>query len=154
MAGDARDAESPEISRSIIGSREAFWEAMWKKTSSLFAVPAIGKSIYMPRLLSSLSEASDERNDAHRVCFLRDHHSPVPRQVPLVDLVDARLPNGRSCSLGEKASATSARTITKERRRRSVQEDFWGEPPRIPAFAAPIQISAEAAPNLAGASAS
>jgi hypothetical protein len=31
MAGDARDAEFPEISRSIIDNREAFWAAMWRE---------------------------------------------------------------------------------------------------------------------------
>jgi hypothetical protein len=31
MAGDARDAEAPRISRSIIGSHEVFWAAIEKK---------------------------------------------------------------------------------------------------------------------------
>ena len=31
MAGDANNAEVPKISRSITFSREASWEAMWKK---------------------------------------------------------------------------------------------------------------------------
>ena len=45
MAGDANDAGFPKISMSITCSREAFWEAMWKKISSPFAVSAIGKSM-------------------------------------------------------------------------------------------------------------
>jgi hypothetical protein len=65
MAGDARDAEVPRISRSIIGSREASLKAMWKETSSRFAVPAIGKSIYVPGHPSGPNEANDERNEYH-----------------------------------------------------------------------------------------
>ena len=54
MAGDANDVEFPKISMSITCSDEAFWEAMWKKISSPFAVSAIGKSmseltVKMPR---------------------------------------------------------------------------------------------------------
>jgi hypothetical protein len=126
MGGAARDAEFREISRSITGSREAFWEGMWKKTSSLFAVPAIGKSIFMQRPLNGSSEARDETNAARRACFLRDHGPPAPSCVRLVDVLEAQMPNGRSCSLKGKASATNARTGTKEKRRRSVQEDLWG----------------------------
>jgi hypothetical protein len=69
MAGDAKDAEVPKIFRSITLSRAVFWETMWRKISSLFAVHAIGKSISVPRLSCGLSEARDERNDAHRLCF-------------------------------------------------------------------------------------
>ena len=50
MAGDANDAEVPKISRSITCSREAIWEAMWKKISSPFAARAIGKAISVSRL--------------------------------------------------------------------------------------------------------
>jgi hypothetical protein len=57
--------EAPRICRSIIGSREAFREAMWKKTSSRFAMPAIGKSIYVPGHPSGPNEANDERNEYH-----------------------------------------------------------------------------------------
>jgi hypothetical protein len=69
---------------------------MWKRISSLFAVSAIGKSIFVPRLPYGSSEARDERNDAHRVFFPRDLSPPVPGRVPLVDWLEARLPGGRS----------------------------------------------------------
>jgi hypothetical protein len=45
MGGGANDAEVPKICRFIMFSRAAFWEGMWKKISSPFAVCAIGKSI-------------------------------------------------------------------------------------------------------------
>jgi hypothetical protein len=69
MVGDANDAEVPKICRFIICSRAACWEEMWKKTLSLFAVDAIGKSISVPGLLRGRSEEWNERRDAHRVCF-------------------------------------------------------------------------------------
>jgi len=67
MAGDAKDAERRKISRFIIFSREADWEATWKKISSLFAVPAIAKSISVPKRPSGPREARDKRNDSHGV---------------------------------------------------------------------------------------
>jgi hypothetical protein len=87
MAGAARDAEFPKISRSIIFSREAFREAMWKKISSLFAVPAIGKSISVLRLPRGSSEERDETNAALRVCFPRGRDPPVPGGARLVDVL-------------------------------------------------------------------
>jgi hypothetical protein len=50
MAGAANDAEAPKICRFIICSRAAFWEGMWKKTSSPFAFFAISESISEPKV--------------------------------------------------------------------------------------------------------
>jgi hypothetical protein len=49
MAGDAKDAERRKISRYITCSREADWETMWKRISSLSAANVIDKSISVPR---------------------------------------------------------------------------------------------------------
>jgi hypothetical protein len=52
--GGVRDVALPKISRSITSNREAFWEVMWKKTSSLFAMLAVGKFISMPMLVMGM----------------------------------------------------------------------------------------------------
>ena len=63
MAGDANDAEVPKIFRFIICSREAFWEGMWKRISSPFAVRAIGKSISISSRWRGSRGARDKVND-------------------------------------------------------------------------------------------
>src|SRR5271170_5601368 len=100
MVGDANDVGVRQICRFIIRSRAACWEGMWKKISSPFAVPAISRSISVPRQLRGRSEEWNERHDAHRVCFPPDHGAPVPGRVPLVDMLEARMSDRRSRPLG------------------------------------------------------
>jgi hypothetical protein len=88
MVGDANDAEVAKTCRFIICSRVACWEGMWKKISSPFAVPAIGRFISVPRQLRGRSEELNERHDAHRVCFPPDHDTPVLGRAPLVDYLE------------------------------------------------------------------
>ena len=100
MVGDANDVGVRQICRFIIRSRAACWEGMWKKISSPFAVPAISRSISVPRQLRGQSEEWNERHDAHRACFPPDHGAPVPGRVPLVDMLEARMSDRRSRPLG------------------------------------------------------
>src|SRR5271163_2548684 len=49
---------------------------------------------------TGLHKAMDERNDAYRVCFASDHGSPVPGRIPPLDLLEARMRDGRNRPVG------------------------------------------------------
>src|SRR5277367_4737325 len=90
---------------------------MWKKISSPFAVPAIGRFTSVPRQLRGRSEELSERRDAHRVYLPPDHGTPVLGSVPLADMLEARM--SHSYQIIDHHSCETAISIWVPRRRRS-----------------------------------